>query len=300
MNATASPRVSIGLPVRNGENFLVEALDSLLAQSFEDFELVISDNASTDATEEICRTYADRDKRIQYSRTTENIGGAPNHNRVFELSRGEYFKWASHDDVCHPEFLLKCVDVLDRDPSVVVCYPRTMFIDEEGRPLETREPRPHLASGRSSLRFKDVVHVSRHHPIFGLMRSEVLRETPLLGRFAHSDMALLAELSLNGPFHEVEEVLFSIREHQLRSVRAFDIRKPHRFAVWFDPANEGKLIFPMWKLFGRYLSVIARAPVPWSERVRCYLTMIRWPMGRWRGLVRDLLFAGRWMFRSVR
>ena len=107
------PRVSIGMPVFNGENYLAEALDSLLTQTFSDFELIISDNASTDKTEEICRAYAVRDQRIRYFRNQENLGASRNYNRVFELSSGEYFKWAAHDDLCAPEFLGRCVDVLD-------------------------------------------------------------------------------------------------------------------------------------------------------------------------------------------
>src|SRR5512139_3267591 len=119
------PRVSIGVPVYNGENFLKDALDSLLAQTFKDFEIVIADNVSTDQTEEICRSYAAKDARIRYYRNETNIGAGPNHNRVFELSRGEYFKWVCHDDMCAPEFLERCIEVLDRDPSVVLCHAET-------------------------------------------------------------------------------------------------------------------------------------------------------------------------------
>ena len=99
------PRVSIGLPVYNGENFLEFALDSILGQTFQDFELIISDNASTDATESICRRYAAKDSRIRYYRNPNNQGAAQNYNRVFALARGEYFKWAAHDDVCKPNYL---------------------------------------------------------------------------------------------------------------------------------------------------------------------------------------------------
>ena len=102
----AHPRVSIGLPVYNGELFLENALDSILSQTYSDFELIISDNASDDKTEEICRSYAARDKRVRYSRNAHNLGAAPNYNRVYHLARGRYFKWASHDDVLAPEFLI--------------------------------------------------------------------------------------------------------------------------------------------------------------------------------------------------
>ena len=127
------PCVSIGLPVYNGEKFLKETLDSILAQTFEDFELIISDNASTDRTEEICKEYAAKDRRIRYYRNKENLGAGWNNNRVFELCTGEYFKWNAHDDVCAPEFLERCIKVLVQDPTVVLCYPKVTVIDEQGK-----------------------------------------------------------------------------------------------------------------------------------------------------------------------
>ena len=130
------PRLSIGLPVYNGEKFLKEAIDSLLAQTFEDFELIISDNASTDKTEEICRAYAEKDQRIRYYRNDKNIGCARNFDRVFKLSSGEYFKWAAYDDLHAPDFIEKCVEVLDQDPTIILCHSQTYFIDEEGSFLQ--------------------------------------------------------------------------------------------------------------------------------------------------------------------
>src|ERR1700754_583434 len=95
----AAPRLSIGLPVYNSEDYLAESLEALLGQSFEDFELIISDNASTDGTADICRRYRGQDSRIRYIRQPRNIGGAPNHNFLVHEARGELFKWASHDDL---------------------------------------------------------------------------------------------------------------------------------------------------------------------------------------------------------
>ncbi len=129
------PSISIGLPVYNGENFLKHTLDSILAQTFKDFEVIIADNASTDSTEKICREYADRDKRICYHRNEENIGAARNYNRVFELSTGKYFKWAAHDDLYASEYLERCFEVLERLPSVVLCYSQVMFVDEQGQQI---------------------------------------------------------------------------------------------------------------------------------------------------------------------
>jgi glycosyltransferase involved in cell wall biosynthesis len=144
--AHKNPYVSIGLPVYNGENFLHEAITSILAQTFQDFELIISDNASTDKTEEICRAFTDQDERIKYSRNRENIGVEKNFYRVFALSSGKYFKWAAHDDLCHPDFLQSCIDVLDRDFTTVLCYPRAVIIDDKGKVIKGCHPRPLLGS----------------------------------------------------------------------------------------------------------------------------------------------------------
>ena len=127
------PRVSIGVPVYNGELYLERALDSILAQSFDDFEVIIADNASDDRTEQICRDYACRDARVRYVRNETNLGASANFNRTFALARGPYFKWAAHDDVLGTDFLLRCVEVLDSNPDVVLCHTKTQQIDEDGR-----------------------------------------------------------------------------------------------------------------------------------------------------------------------
>src|SRR5262245_35151443 len=120
----SSPRVSVGLPVYNGERFVADAIDSILSQDFEDLELIISDNASEDATEEIARAYVEKDARARYVRNEVNVGAARNYNNLVDMARGEYFKWAAHDDQCAPGFVGRCVDVLDRDESVVLVFPR--------------------------------------------------------------------------------------------------------------------------------------------------------------------------------
>lgn len=302
MSARSSSRVSIGLPVRNGENFLGEAIASILSQTFEDFELLIGDNASTDATEEICRSYAARDPRIRYVRNPENIGAHPNYNRLFEMSSGEYFKWAAHDDVCHQDFLLKCIEVLDRDPSVVLCYPRTRVVDEEGRTIKSEDARPKLASGKLSLRFLEAYRDIETYPIFGVIRADVLRKTPLLGTYPGSDRVLMAELSLYGPFHEVRETLFFNRDHKQRYSRVYNFLRAHRAAVWLDPTQDEKIIFPIWRQYAEYFHAINRPAPKWSDRIRCYLGMIGWLTRRCRlaGLVLDPIIASGRFFRSVR
>ena len=113
-----SPKLSLGIPVYNGAAYLAQLFDCLRGQTLTDYEAIISDNASTDATEQICRRVAAADPRFRYQRNARNIGAAPNFNRVFEQATGQYFKWTAHDDLLAPTYLERCVAVLDDDPSV--------------------------------------------------------------------------------------------------------------------------------------------------------------------------------------
>jgi glycosyltransferase involved in cell wall biosynthesis len=285
-------KVSIGLPVYNGENYIQEAIESILSQTFEDFELIISDNASTDQTEAICRSFALKDERIRYFRNQENLGASSNYKRVFNLASGELFKWAAHDDICQPRFLARCVEVLDHDPTVVLCYARTITIDSEGKFTKKWDARPEFGSVMPRKRFREVLAPTETFPIWGLMRTNILKKTPLLGNYPEHDLPLLTELSLYGRFYEVPEFLFFSREHGQRSVRAYDFRKPHEAIVWYDPKMSGKIIFPAWRLFYEYIASINRAPLSMKQRLPCYSIMGSWVKNHRQDLLRDLIFAG--------
>src|SRR6476659_693275 len=270
------PRVSIGLPVYNGENFLEAGLVSLLNQTYEDFELIVSDNASSDRTEEICRSYASKDKRIKYFRNDTNRGAMFNYNRVFELSSGEYFKWSAHDDVVANTFLEKAVSVLDSDPAVVLCLSKVKFIDERGAILEQYNYRPRGLSTRASERFCDLV-ISTHiiTEVFGLIRTSVLKRVMPQGSYVGSDRVLLGELALIGPFYQIPEYLFFHREHPKTASNFY--RDPLLYDVWYAPERANQRIrFPNWRLLKEYLRSIRQAPLSGRERVRCYLGMVLW------------------------
>jgi glycosyltransferase involved in cell wall biosynthesis len=269
------PRVTIGLPVFNGENYLQEALGSLLAQTYSDFELIVSDNASTDRTEDICRAYAAKDPRIRYFRNETNLGAMKNYNRVFELSLGDYFKWAAHDDLCAPEFLRRCVTVLEQNPSVVLCYTRMVDIDEQGKYLRETRTAFGVDSMRPDERFRGLMHWGHQcAEIFGLIRASILRKTPLIANYADCDRVLLSEMSLYGSFYQVSEVLFFRRIHRGGSVRMYPGRVVR--AEWFDPALAGRIMFPRVRQFYEYIAVIKRGPLTWRERVHCYVAMGAW------------------------
>jgi glycosyltransferase involved in cell wall biosynthesis len=276
------PRVSIGVPIYNSERFLRESLDSLLAQTFADFEVIIFDNASSDGTEEICRAYTAMDSRIHYHRSAENVGAARNFNRVVELARGEYFKWAADDDRCAPSFLQRCVEILDRDPTVVLCYPKTGIIDEAGKFVEDYEVALNTDSARPHERFRDLVCIDHWcTQVFGLMRTDILKLTPMIGSYVESDRTLLAELGLLGRFHQVPETLFFRREHPNRSMRAFP--DPSERLAWFDPAQADKISLPTWRVLFEYLASVRRVPLDLFERLKCYGHIGRWLVSRNRG-----------------
>lgn len=282
------PKVSIGLPVYNGERYLEETLDSLLGQTYQDFELIISDNASTDSTEMICCEYAERDPRIKYHRNKKNLGAAANYNVVFHRAQGEYFKWAAADDLLAPEYLERCVKVLENDPGVVLCYARTEEIDEFGNTIRLLPSKPQGNAEEASKRFYDTVCVSMPVvSIFGLIRADVLRQTSLIGKYSGSDRPLLGEICLRGRFYEHPETMFFYRKHQDQSWGGNKSRQAQQ--SWYDPSRAGKITFPHWRLLGEHLRSIHEAPLGLRERVRCYLCMVWWMRLHWRFLANNLI-----------
>ena len=244
MNNSSKPRVSIGLPVYNGERFLEEALDSLLAQTCADFELMISDNASTDGTAEICRRYVANDRRVRYFRNATNIGFGRNFNRVFRLMRGGYFKWASADDLCKPELLAHCLELLEKDYTAVLAYPKTRFIDENGKILEIEDPGWDLQSKVAHERLRYVIRAGHWvNPLYGLIRASALSKTRLMPSYPGGDYHLLAELSLQGKFVELPEYLFFRRVHPGASSQN---TTKLMWTMEFHSGDKSRVYLPFW------------------------------------------------------
>jgi glycosyltransferase involved in cell wall biosynthesis len=264
------PKISIGLPVYNGEAYLGKAIQSILDQSYPDFELIISDNASTDNTEQICRDFAVRDSRIRYFRNEVNIGAGANHNRVFELARGEFFKCAAHDDLYPREMLKHCLEVFENGTSsIAVVYSLFEVIDESGNslevrtdPIEKRDPRPHVRLARLLL------NIGFYSATYGLMRSDVRRKIQH-GSFPYADRAYLAQLAMLGEFWEVKEVLLCLRDHAGRSCRANATADSIR--RWFDPqaAKKHDALPLQARADLEVVRSVLRLPLPWAERILC-------------------------------
>jgi glycosyltransferase involved in cell wall biosynthesis len=296
------PRVSIGLPVYNGEKYLRPAVDSILQQDYTDFELIICDNASTDATPAICQEYAAKDPRIRYSRNTVNIGASGNYNRTFELARGEFFKWAAHDDIHLPRFLSRCLEVFNHAPAdVVLVAPRTEIIDAEGRSLSTMAERLHIPESHAYQRVNRLLReVQWATAQFGLMRARALKKTRLIDRFHLCDYVLLVELAMLGQIWEIPEVLFQRRWHESISTKLNTSEA--QFAAWFDPLYQMKFrdrfITPRMKVGLEVMRSIHRLPLAHRERLRCYCaTASAWYIGHAPQLVGDYAIGFRNLIR---
>lgn len=266
------PLVSIGMPVFNGERFLRKTLDSLLAQDYENFELNISDNASTDQTEDICREYVAKDNRVRYDRNETNYGVPFNFNKVLELASGKYFMWAGDHDLWHPSFISRCVLLFEQYPDAVLVYPQAILIDLQGRAIETIEE--HIDTrGLSALQaYKQLIWTLTICNIaYGLFRRSVLMTT---GKFRHilgSDHLLLAELVLKGDFAHIQEPLFYMRKN--RPDEWYDEEKyKERLMSAIYPVTAAKsskktMQALYFKMFCAHLEMLIHAPLTVREKL---------------------------------
>jgi glycosyltransferase involved in cell wall biosynthesis len=282
-----SPRLSIGLPVFNGERFLAQALASILNQTYADFELVISDNASTDGTEELCRDHAAKDQRIRYCRNATNIGATQNWYRVFDLSSGEYFASVAHDDVYAPRYMDTCISELDKDASVVVCYSKTHIIDVDGHRRMQGRYVPDLdiaidtMSQHPCVRLYNVITRNLWClQLYGVMRAAALRRTTVFAGYYSADRNTLAELALWGKIYQYPEAMFYYRIYDASLGQAPYRRKTATEMRLWDPGTNWS--FRHWKLkvFLNYFHSVSRVPMPGREKLRCYAQLLRIILGK--------------------
>jgi glycosyltransferase involved in cell wall biosynthesis len=295
-----TPLVSIGMPLFNEERYLPQALDSLLAQDFKDFELIISDNASEDATQQICLDYATKDPRIRYYRNEVNLGPIENFNRVFRLSSGKYFVWASGHDLWAPRFLSRCVEVMERDQSLVLCYPQSVVIDLDGKELGVSDSHTDTRNWGVLLRFNLAAWaVGCAWAFCGLIRSAALEETRLVRPVIESDLVLLSELSLRGPFANIPEILFYPRNKWGDESRRED--RWRRFFQMLYPATKNRrTLFPYLTWIYEELLAVKHAPLRPGRKVILMACVVPAYFSRYRVyLPRDLRLAVRAFLRRL-
>jgi glycosyltransferase involved in cell wall biosynthesis len=277
---SSAPLVSIGMPVYNGAQFLRKSLDSILAQDFGHFELIISDNASTDGTEEICKEYLSKDRRIRYYRNAANMGAAENFNRVFRLSSSKYFMWAGDHDLWHPTWLSSCVQILEEDPTVAIAYSNTMLIDVADAPLGDMGDRIDTRGMNATERYRVLLYnLCWGNMVYGVHRSRWLKEVGGISSccdVSWPDQLLLGSLALRGTFAQIPAPLFLRRKIRADETSEELLKRQDEMAEPATARSSKKLPHDLRKrrLRNRHLWAIACAPLTLSEKLVAAHTVI--------------------------
>jgi glycosyltransferase involved in cell wall biosynthesis len=279
--AMTNPPLCLGLPVYNGEKYLASAVDSLLAQRFGDFRLNLVDNASTDATRDICETFVEKDSRVRYFRNDENIGAVRNWYRAFDLSTSDYFKWAAHDDLYHPDFLGRCMEGLQARPQAAICYSRFTIIDEHSQVVRNFDVEIDTGSAEPHVRLYNMISVDYLCvQFYGVIRSSIFRQVRRYAGYFGWDRNVLAEIALRGEVYEVPEYLFLHRLHPDAWGAALLVGRPLEDLLKYDPTinwsldRSGVSVSGLVR-FKNFLTAVAEAPLDTREKLRCYLQLGR-------------------------
>ncbi len=267
-------KVSIGLPVRNGERFIGRAIESVLAQDFSDFELVICDNVSDDGTIEIVRGYATRDSRVKLFENERDIGQIANMNRIFEVAKGEYFRWAGDDDWFEPDYLSKSVAFLDEHPDFIAVSTYIKYSDDDGHEFYAEYTGERMESPDPVRRFvrmlwllqADYRFADTHYAMY---RSSALKQTRLLPVAFATDMLLAAELSLIGRFGHVPECL----SYRRRVPEYYDEKEMLR--ALYNPEQPEELRPSTRRLCANYNALVSAAPLTAAQKATCRVAIAR-------------------------
>ena len=261
------------MPVYNGERWLRQSIGALLAQTRSDFTLVITDNVSTDRTEPICRELAAADPRIRYYRNEANLGVFRNYNRAFELTNSTYFKWASCNDLCAPEFLEQCIGALDEDPSAVLAFPATVTFTGDPAQGERYAFDPDVRDPEPVARFRRILAEMRLNNAFnGVYRADVLRRTSLNGLYMGSDIVMMAELALNGTLIRLPQPLFFRRMTPDAASASKDARARREFFAGSGRDVEGQ---PTWDVHRNLVRVVNASALGAGDRLQAWSYLAR-------------------------
>jgi glycosyltransferase involved in cell wall biosynthesis len=288
-----TPLVSMGLPVYNGENFVAEAIECALSQTRSDWELIVSDNASTDRTVSICREYAAKDSRIRVYQNERNMGVSLNYNYVFQRSRGRYFKWITHDDLFGAEFVERCILELEKDDRVVLSFPKLVYVDAGGGVLRRQTSELSISGPTAESRVNQLMRLEAEGTDifwsqFGLIRRDVLEETGLMGLYNGSDQVLLFELALRGSFKQVEGEFFFRREHPAAStLRSGWTAKERAMFVYADDGRT--LVFPYCRMLKEHVVSICNSTVPFWSKAQCTAAVLKRFLGHWKYFAHEVI-----------
>lgn len=285
---SAAPPLTVGMPVYNGERYVADAIESIIGQTYGAFQFIISDNASTDSTEEICRSYVAKDERIVYDRLPENCGAAPNFNRVFLMGRSPFFKFAAADDLCAPRFLEACMTAYEEAPDdTVLCFPTTIRIDEEGREQGIIEEKMDLRQEQPHARFRAFLQdYWLANCFYGVLRSSAYGSTRLHKSYDAADIVLLGELALRGQFWQLSEPLFLRRFHSGMSHKANPT--PEKIRSFYDSSRRGSRTYPKNRMFWEFVRAIDTTEMSAAERMHCRRVFTAvWFRKYWKTMARE-------------
>lgn len=286
----ALPRVTVGVPVYNGEQYLARALDSLLHSDYPNLEVIICDNASTDATPEIAARYTSVDGRFRYFRSELNLGAAENFNKTFALATGTYFRWLGHDDWCTTDYDSRCVAVLEREVDSAVVFASQNIVRGDRVLSVTRQPIEQAASRHPVARARCLSWHLRDPtaPVFGLMRREVLARTGMIRNAPEPDRLLIHEMALYGRIRMLDEPLFFHYRGLAHSLHYGENPKLRRRSFeWLHPDNRDKRQLTTARVLLEHWHAIVRSDISAIEKSLCWwhvlsAALVRRPISRWR------------------
>jgi glycosyltransferase involved in cell wall biosynthesis len=286
-------RVVVGLPVYNGEKYIAAAIESHLSQSFGDFDLVISDNGSTDATQEICRGFASQDERVKYFRSDTNRGILWNHRRVFEAIQNpnQYFRWAAADDIMEQGLLQAMVDILESRPEVEAVVPDTKNIDRNGKIIGSMARGLDLPFPDVFERAKQVLMGAYQMVIaFGLFRAATLQRLRTRPNYIGWDFVFVWELALWGQIVQTTGPVLLRRWH---AGAMSHVKTAKEMRKWVEPNFTGGMNFPHWTWSYERLRALLAAPLSPRDRWRVGKFLARATVWQRASLVRDVTQAAR-------
>ncbi len=265
--------VDIGMPVYNGERYIEETLESVANQTFEDYRLYISDNASTDRTEEICRDWAKKDPRIHYIRNARNVGAAGNYEVCYRAGDAQYFRWQNADDTIAPTLIEDCLEVLEQEPDVVLAYGKSHIIDANGKFVRAYDDNLFLMQDSPVERFTDCLHnIGLQNLMYGLIRRSSLDQTKRMQAYVSADINLIGELVLYGKFYEIQRHLFNCRRHEECS--SWDMSDTKTLREFWQPGKE-RLVLQSWRGALEFFRAVSRSPLSFRDKRACLTFLLK-------------------------
>lgn len=280
------PTLSIGLPVRNGEPYLGRTLACLAKQDFEDVDVLIADNGSTDSTEDIARAAAAADSRIRYVRHDRDLGAAANFNFVFAHTSGEFFAWLAADDEFDPRFYSRMIELLRHRPEAAAAMSRVLLIDSNSDPLEYSDERINADDPDPVRRFAEMASFSHYCQFsFAVAQRKAMERTRLELPFWSGDRLYCAELALAGPLVRDPEPLFFIRQHETRTTNRADRNEWEVIRFFLTPSGSRAVTLHYAQ---QLRAAVKRAELSPADRRRANRALIAWALRNWAKLVRSL------------